>query len=267
MQAKAAIEALKESVDTLIVIPNDRLLDGEPDFCKRPLAESSATAGHPLSRTWQAAVLNPIQHLVPGPGSCHVAVQYLVRASHWLPLLLTHHTCPTGQAAWQPGCIGNKAEHVLIAAVDANLPVTEAFRVADEVLRQGVRGISDIITVSPAGCAHCYQSSCCLLIGVAAAKLVPRHAGILPCTTLSRLMCTCSGPAGCTFPSSRMCQYSCHTRVLQVPGLVNVDFADVRTVMAGSGSALMGQGQASGKNRAKVHHLYAVAMQTTADSC
>ena len=37
----------------------------------------------------------------------------------------------------------------LRAAVDANLPVTEAFRVADEVLRQGVRGISDIITVSP----------------------------------------------------------------------------------------------------------------------
>jgi hypothetical protein len=33
------------------------------------------------------------------------------------------------------------------AAVDANMPVTEAFRVADDVLRQGVRGISDIITV------------------------------------------------------------------------------------------------------------------------
>jgi len=31
--------------------------------------------------------------------------------------------------------------------VDANMPVTEAFRVADDVLRQGVRGISDIITV------------------------------------------------------------------------------------------------------------------------
>ena len=35
-----------------------------------------------------------------------------------------------------------------IAAVDAAMPVTEAFRVADDVLRQGVRGISDIITVS-----------------------------------------------------------------------------------------------------------------------
>lgn len=43
---------------------------------------------------------------------------------------------------------------VLHAAVDANMPVTEAFRVADDVLRQGVRGISDIITVSP-------TPSCC----------------------------------------------------------------------------------------------------------
>ncbi len=33
------------------------------------------------------------------------------------------------------------------AAVDANVPVTEAFKVADDVLQQGVRGISDIITV------------------------------------------------------------------------------------------------------------------------
>ena len=45
----------------------------------------------------------------------------------------------------------------------------------------------------------------------------------------------------------------------QVPGLVNVDFADVRTVMAGSGSALMGQGQASGKNRAKDAALAAIS--------
>ena len=35
------------------------------------------------------------------------------------------------------------------AAVDANVPVTDAFKVADDVLRQGVRGISDIITVCP----------------------------------------------------------------------------------------------------------------------
>ena len=70
----------------------------------------------------------------------------------------------------------------LLTAVDGNLPIVEAFRVADDVLRQGVRGISDIITV---------------------------------------------------------------------PGLVNVDFADVKAVMQNSGSALMGQGRANGKNRAR----------------
>ena len=34
------------------------------------------------------------------------------------------------------------------AALDADMPVTEAFKAADNILRQGVRGISDIITVS-----------------------------------------------------------------------------------------------------------------------
>lgn len=37
----------------------------------------------------------------------------------------------------------------------------------------------------------------------------------------------------------------------QIPGLVNVDFADVRTVMLNAGTSLMGQGRASGKGRAK----------------
>ncbi|RMZ57026.1 hypothetical protein APUTEX25_002258 [Auxenochlorella protothecoides] len=74
----------------------------------------------------------------------------------------------------------------LLAAVDPNLPVTEAFRVADD----GVRGISDIITV---------------------------------------------------------------------PGLVNVDFADVRAVMANAGSSLMGQGRASGKTRARDAALAAIS--------
>jgi cell division protein FtsZ len=39
------------------------------------------------------------------------------------------------------------AAAVAAAAMDQNIPMTEAFRVADEVLRAGVRGISDIITV------------------------------------------------------------------------------------------------------------------------
>lgn len=37
--------------------------------------------------------------------------------------------------------------------------------------------------------------------------------------------------------------------LLQVPGLVNVDFADVRAVMTNAGSSLMGQGRAGGQDR------------------
>lgn len=69
----------------------------------------------------------------------------------------------------------------LLSVIDERTPVQDAFRVADDILRQGVQGISDIITI---------------------------------------------------------------------PGLVNVDFADVRAVMADAGSALMGIGTASGKSRA-----------------
>ena len=40
------------------------------------------------------------------------------------------------------------------------MPVTEAFRVADDVLRQGVRGISDIITVRCTSRSHCWCGTC-----------------------------------------------------------------------------------------------------------
>jgi len=69
----------------------------------------------------------------------------------------------------------------LLQVVEKRTPVTEAFRMADDILRQGVQGITDLITV---------------------------------------------------------------------PGLVNLDFADVRTIMRDAGSALMGIGIASGENRA-----------------
>ncbi|MCL6631682.1 MAG: cell division protein FtsZ [Alicyclobacillus herbarius] len=69
----------------------------------------------------------------------------------------------------------------LLEIVDRNTPVTEAFKEADNVLRQGVSGISDLIAV---------------------------------------------------------------------PGLINVDFADVKAIMTERGSALMGIGTASGENRA-----------------
>ncbi|HXH89786.1 MAG TPA: cell division protein FtsZ [Gaiellaceae bacterium] len=69
----------------------------------------------------------------------------------------------------------------LLQVVEKRTPVTEAFRIADDILRQGVQGITDLITV---------------------------------------------------------------------PGVVNLDFADVRTIMRDAGSALMGIGSASGENRA-----------------
>src|SRR5918995_480542 len=65
--------------------------------------------------------------------------------------------------------------------VQKNTSILDAFRVVDDVLRQGVQGISDIITM---------------------------------------------------------------------PGLINLDFADVRAIMKEAGSALMGIGRASGENRA-----------------
>jgi len=69
----------------------------------------------------------------------------------------------------------------LLNFVDRGTPLTEAFGIADDVLRQAVQGISDLITV---------------------------------------------------------------------PGEVNVDFADVKTIMTGMGMALMGTGVAKGENRA-----------------
>src|SRR5262245_55871059 len=69
----------------------------------------------------------------------------------------------------------------LLNFVERGTPLSEAFRIADDVLRQAVQGISDLITV---------------------------------------------------------------------PGEVNVDFADVRTIMTGMGMALMGTGIAKGEHRA-----------------
>ncbi len=69
----------------------------------------------------------------------------------------------------------------LLQVVEKKTSVVDAFRMADDVLRQGVQGITDLITV---------------------------------------------------------------------PGLVNLDFADVRTIMRDAGSALMGIGIAAGDNRA-----------------
>jgi cell division protein FtsZ len=69
----------------------------------------------------------------------------------------------------------------LLDVLDKQTPLLEAFKVADDVLRQGVQGICDLITL---------------------------------------------------------------------PGLINLDFADVRTVMQDAGTAMMGIGMATGTNRA-----------------
>ncbi len=69
----------------------------------------------------------------------------------------------------------------LLSVLDKQTSMMEAFRVADDVLRQGVQGISDLITL---------------------------------------------------------------------PGLINLDFADVRTIMADAGSALLGIGMGTGDKRA-----------------
>ncbi len=69
----------------------------------------------------------------------------------------------------------------ILSIIDKKTPITDAFMVVDDVLRQGVQGIADLITVH---------------------------------------------------------------------GMINVDFADVRTVMENAGSALMGIGYGTGENRA-----------------
>src|SRR5216117_698484 len=69
----------------------------------------------------------------------------------------------------------------LMQVVEKTTPLSDAFKMADDVLRQGVQGITDLITV---------------------------------------------------------------------PGIVNLDFADVRTIMRDAGSALMGIGSSSGESRA-----------------
>ncbi|KAJ9530744.1 hypothetical protein QJQ45_014902 [Haematococcus lacustris] len=101
----------------------------------------------------------------------------------------------------------------LLTAMDSNVPIRDAFKMADDVLRQGVRGISDIITVRQ-------RSSSSSSISRAQDRQAVR---------------------------------------LRVPGLVNVDFADVRAIMSNAGSSLMGQGYGTGKDRARAAALMAVS--------
>ncbi len=78
----------------------------------------------------------------------------------------------------------------LLAVLDKQTAMVEAFRVADDVLRQGVQGISDLVTL---------------------------------------------------------------------PGLINLDFADVRTIMSDAGNALLGIGMGVGESRATEAAMQAVS--------
>ena len=80
----------------------------------------------------------------------------------------------------------------LLQIVNKNVGLNDAFRMADDVLRQGIQGISELITI---------------------------------------------------------------------PGLINLDFADVRTIMSEGGAALMAVGQASGEDRAKIAAEQAISSQ------
>jgi cell division protein FtsZ len=80
----------------------------------------------------------------------------------------------------------------LLQIVDKRASLQDAFKMADDVLRQGIQGISELITV---------------------------------------------------------------------PGLINLDFADVRTIMSEGGAALMAVGQASGEDRARVAAEQAISSQ------
>jgi cell division protein FtsZ len=80
----------------------------------------------------------------------------------------------------------------LLQIVDKRASLQEAFRTADDVLRQGIQGISELITV---------------------------------------------------------------------PGLINLDFADVRAIMSEGGAALMAVGRASGEDRARIAAEMAISSQ------
>jgi cell division protein FtsZ len=80
----------------------------------------------------------------------------------------------------------------LLQIVDKRASIADAFKTADDVLRQGIQGISELITI---------------------------------------------------------------------PGLINLDFADVRTIMSEGGAALMAVGRASGEDRARMAAEQAISSQ------
>lgn len=66
-------------------------------------------------------------------------------------------------------------------------------------------------------------------------------------------LCTCvSGPLPALIPTYPTLGFPQGiSDIIMIPGLINVDFADVRSIMSNSGTAMLGVGRASGKDRAE----------------
>jgi cell division GTPase FtsZ len=180
-QALQGIETLRRNVDTLIVIPNDRLLDAVG--AETPLQVGQlrlrlwpASCGMIPGTAWAACWWSAWQHAGGQPGSSLVDPS-LQRTHKQLRDCLYH--------AWHTQLelkVSSSVYHAVLRAKASRAALQDAFLLADDVLRQGVQGVSDIITT---------------------------------------------------------------------PGLINVDFADIRAVMYNSGTAMLGVGRAAGPNRAE----------------
>ncbi|THG10552.1 hypothetical protein TEA_028891 [Camellia sinensis var. sinensis] len=148
----------------------------------------------------------------------------------------------------------------LLDIADEQTPLQDAFLLADDVLRQGVQGISDIITIPGlvsvdfADVKAVMKDSGTAMLGVGVSSSKNRAEEAAEQATLAPLI-------GSSIQSATGVVYNITggkditlqevNRVSQIPGLVNVDFADVKAVMKDSGTAMLGVGVSSSKNRAE----------------
>ncbi len=116
----------------------------------------------------------------------------------------------------------------LLDLAEKKTTMLEAFRMADDVLCQGTQGITDLITVNVDTLIVIPNDR---LLDLAEKKTTMLEAFRMADDVL------CQGTQGIT-------------DLITVPGLINLDFADVCTIMRGAGTAMMGIGIASGDNRA-----------------
>ena len=137
----------------------------------------------------------------------------------------------------------------------------EAFRMADDVLCQGTQGITDLITV-PGLINLDFADVCTIMKGAGSAMMGigiaagDNRAADAATEAISSRLLDLSEKKTTMLEAFRMaddvlCQGTQGiTDLITVPGLINLDFADVCTIMKGAGSAMMGIGIAAGDNRA-----------------